>query len=304
MTLSYSGIVNYGKSTLPAVEAWSTNINIVRDPPRAVMTRNVDRVGDTSEILATLASSEDRYCENINYYARGLNPMVSVSYGEAATVGNTSGNGEAYLPYRVMRDGAFRPPVWRQEDLFPLSRLPRNWTTVEPRPFSVDYSRRVMNCGTCETTREVKNDLLKVSCETKKIIAAEPQLTAPQAKYMIKNPLAPGTDTNKSCCRVSTLQDAPDMGLKNNWPMTSVPSTERVFNERAVVFNNVKLDSNHPTASGCTNPNGAIFQYTIPENDVDRILPQRLWMGSYDCRPEMPAMMPTDRQFAKLQKVR
>ncbi len=335
MAFSYSGIVNYGKSTLPSVESWNTNMNIIKDPPKAIMTRVIDRVGDTSEILATLADSGDRYCENINYYARSINPMVAVSYGESNTIANSTSlaNGEAFLPYRVVRDGAFRPPIYRQEDLFPLSRLPRNWTTVDARPFAVDFSKRVMNCGTCETTKEVKNNLLHVSCETRKTIAADPQLTAPQTRYMLKDPLAPGTDTNRSCCRVATLQDAPDRIYKSNHPTTSCSSnasalveTPIVFNniklkpnhpdtagcssnarslvETPIVLNNIRLKPNHPIAAGCTNPNGAVFDYTIPENDLDRILPKRLPMGAYECKPQMIARIPTDRQFAQLQKVR
>ena len=33
MSLSYSGLVNHGKLTLPSVDTWGTNMNILRDPP-------------------------------------------------------------------------------------------------------------------------------------------------------------------------------------------------------------------------------------------------------------------------------
>jgi hypothetical protein len=228
MSISYSGLVNYGKATLPAVESWGANKNVVRDPPRAVMTRRVDRVGDTSDILATVADSGDRYCEAINYYARDVNPFVSVSYGEAGNSGAVANGGrlaggEPFMPYRVVRDGAFRPPVWRQEDVLPLSRLPRNWTTCDARPFQVNYARRALNCGTAEETREVHDDLRRASCETAKTIAAYPQLTAPPlTTYMLKDPLAPGTaETNKcwyaygrepSDHELPTLRDAMRVG--------------------------------------------------------------------------------------------
>jgi hypothetical protein len=209
MSISYSGLVNYGKATLPAIEAWSTNNNVVRDPPRSIMTRRIERVGDTSDILATVADSADRYCENINYYARDVNPFVSVSYGEAGSHGTAGAfgsdsrrlaGGEPFMPYRIIRDGAFRPPIWRQEDVLPLSRLPRNWTTCEARPFLVNYSQRALNCGTAAETREVHEELRKASCETARTISAYPQLTAPPlTTYMVKDPLAPGTaETNKS----------------------------------------------------------------------------------------------------------
>lgn len=262
MSLSYSAIVNYGKVTLPSVEAWSTNANIMRDPPRSIMTRKKDRVGDTSAITQTIADSGDRYCEAISYYAKGNNPMVSVSYGEAKGE-NSGGSSEAFLPYRVIRDGAFRPPILRQEDVLPLSRLPRNWTTCETRPFEIDYSKRVMNCGTAESTKEVKNQLLKTSCETAKRIAEEPRLTAPRPMYMLKDPLAPGLVEVNKCC-----------------PMIETPIAHQKYD----------LKSNHPVASGCTNLNGAIFEYTTPEVDYKRVLPGNISYGSYDCRPSKPQL--------------
>ena len=82
MALSYSGIVNYGKVTLPSVESWGTNMNILKDPPKSVHTRKIDKVGETSAITTSIDESGDRFCEAINYYARGQNPMVSVSYGQ------------------------------------------------------------------------------------------------------------------------------------------------------------------------------------------------------------------------------
>ena len=50
--LSYSGIVGYGKVTLPSVESWGTNMNILQDPPKSIVTRRIDRVGETSSITS------------------------------------------------------------------------------------------------------------------------------------------------------------------------------------------------------------------------------------------------------------
>ena len=59
-------------------------------------------------------------------------------YGSSNIPGSNNmsagGRTQAYLPYRVMRDGAFRPPVVTQADLLPLSRLPRIWTTAFTKP--------------------------------------------------------------------------------------------------------------------------------------------------------------------------
>src|SRR5580658_1863785 len=328
--LSYSGLVNYGKATLPSVESWSTNNNIIRDPPRAVMTRRKDRVGDTSQILATLAESDDRFCEAINYYARGVNPMVSVTYGEGQTKQTTSDRGQAFLPYRVVRDGAFRPPIQRQEDLLPLSRLPRNWTTVEPRPFEVDYTKRMFDCGTAETTQQVKNELLKKACETRQIIAADPDLTAPAVttqqvknellkkacetrqiiaadpdltapavKYMLKDPLAPGTMSNPSDTRFDLIAERPPIVLGETRPNASGRTNAFVVNEIPIVMNNVNLDRNHPLAVGFTNKSGPIFDVRLTEAEYDRLLP-RAQRGHYEGRPSIPAIAFSTNMIPKL----
>ena len=61
MALSYSGIVNYGKVTLPSVESWGTNMNILKDPPKSVHTRKIDKVGETSAITTSIDESGDRF---------------------------------------------------------------------------------------------------------------------------------------------------------------------------------------------------------------------------------------------------
>ena len=132
MELSYSGLTNYGRVTLPSVESWGTNMNILRDPPKSVMTRRIDKVGETSSITQMIDDSGNRACEAIQVYARGVNPCVSVSYNN---YGNNGGGGQsgsltglsnpiagtgrqAKLPYTIMKDGAFRPPVLTQEGHF------------------------------------------------------------------------------------------------------------------------------------------------------------------------------------------
>ena len=48
---SYSSIVNNGKVTLPSVDTWGTNMNIIRDPPKSIMTRRRDKVGENNDML-------------------------------------------------------------------------------------------------------------------------------------------------------------------------------------------------------------------------------------------------------------
>jgi len=218
MSFSYSGLTNYGKVTLPSAEGWGGSMNILRDPPKSIHTRRIDKVGQTSDITAMVDDSGNRVCEGINVYARGVNPMVSVSYNN---VGNNGGQGsgavyggsnipgsnnmlaggrtQAYLPYRVMRDGAFRPPVVTQADLLPLSRLPRIWTTAFTKPGFVDFSKKMMSCGTAETTKEVKNSLLKASVRPTATYKIETPLKEPfEVKYVIQPSLKKSYTAPKS----------------------------------------------------------------------------------------------------------
>jgi hypothetical protein len=141
--------------TLPSVSDWSTDCNIIRDPPRSITTHRKDRIGDTSYITEVVDGSVDRANEYITVYSRGVNPMVSVSYdnngNNAGANGNNGGmtngknliaqNQQTKLPYRIMLDGAFIPPVRTEYDLLPLSRLPRVWFGALSQPGFTDYSK-------------------------------------------------------------------------------------------------------------------------------------------------------------------
>jgi len=147
MAFSYSGLTNYGTVTLPSVEGWGTSMNIIRDPPKSVMTRRKDKVGDTIDISQLIGESGDRISENINVFSRGVNPSVSVSYnnvgGSASGSTVIGGQTQSRLPYPIMKDGAFRPPIRRQEELLPLSRLPRLATKVVSNPGCRDDNKKM-----------------------------------------------------------------------------------------------------------------------------------------------------------------
>lgn len=151
MALTYSGIVGYkGKTILPSVESWSTNNNILRDPPRSITTRRIDKVSDNSFLTQEIEGSADRIAENILAYPRGVNPMVGVSFGNYGSNGGI-GLGQALLyrgqqsklPYRIADRGAFRPPILTPVDLLPLSRMPRRITKINPIISNPDFTRRV-----------------------------------------------------------------------------------------------------------------------------------------------------------------
>ena len=57
--------------TLGSVEGWGTNLNIVRDPPKGIFTRRVDKVGDAqASTERILDSGDDRFYEGVSVYAR------------------------------------------------------------------------------------------------------------------------------------------------------------------------------------------------------------------------------------------
>lgn len=89
------------------------------------------------DVTFMIRNDDSRINEGISYLARGVNPMVDVSYS------NYGGNGAkltsmptptATNPYKVVKDGAFRPPIMTQEDLLPLSRMRRPETTATTNP--------------------------------------------------------------------------------------------------------------------------------------------------------------------------
>ena len=179
--LSYSGLVNYGVATLPSVETWGTNMNILRDPPKAVMTRRIDKVGETSSLTEELDMATDRSCEYILQYPRGINPMVSVSYqnnggtnGGANQSGSLTGlsqnfttirngaSGQAKLPDNIINEGAYRPPIKTQEQLLPISRQNRVFMSVDSATTFNDFSKLISCPRAAEDTPEVKNQRLKI----------------------------------------------------------------------------------------------------------------------------------------------
>jgi hypothetical protein len=147
-------------ATLPSVEGFNGTINILRDPPKSIFTKRNDKVGQTMGIISDIDDSGDRMNEAIKVYARGVNPMVSVSYdnnsnnagsftragsygqGNNISQGHHQGTRQAFLPYRIADKGAFRPPIRSPFDLLPLSRQPRVWFEALTKPGFVDYSKQ------------------------------------------------------------------------------------------------------------------------------------------------------------------
>jgi hypothetical protein len=206
MSISYSGIIGYGKATLPSVESWGTNMNILRDPHKSITTRRIDKVGETSSLTQMIDESGDRGCEGISVYARGVNPFVSVDYGNSGNNGGqrsgfggtagsnigSSGNsihgGQAYLPYTVNKDGAFRPPIQSPFDLLPLSRQRRGNTETYTNKGLIDFSKKLRCPG--GNYREVKKTTITASVRPTATYKMNTTIIEPfEVKYVIKNPL-------------------------------------------------------------------------------------------------------------------
>jgi hypothetical protein len=208
--ISYSALTSYGKATLPSVEVWNGNFDIIKDPPSGIHTRRIIKVGDNNDLLERNDDSGARINEMINVYARGNNPMVTVQYSNHGNTGSglmgisggTSGSnmsslftegGGGKLPYRVMDNGAFRPPILRQEDLLPLSRMPRGCASVTSKRCRVDQTKRITP-DVVEYFKEVHKAPLKVAAQSQKSFRKE---TPPETPSNI------GLMINSNALRVS-----------------------------------------------------------------------------------------------------
>jgi len=194
MSISYSGIIGHGsgKATLPSVDSWGNNMNILRDPPKSVQTRQYNNhILMTSEITQMIQDSGDRVNEAIIVYPRGVNQMVDVSYdnyvnkggqrrGNKNSVGlvdnSTNSGKQSYLPYRIMQGGAFRPPTRDQRELLPLSRLPRAWTSSYTQPGFADFTKKLQTPSPNEKGTKKSEDVLRWSIR-------------PTTTYKIETPL-------------------------------------------------------------------------------------------------------------------
>jgi hypothetical protein len=107
-------------------------INILRDPYKSIHTRKYEPV-DAKDVVNNIRESADRLSENIRLYPTGVNPSVSISYsnsGGGSRLHSIRGIDQSTNPYKVGKAGAFRSPMYRLEDLLPLSRQKRPNTDV------------------------------------------------------------------------------------------------------------------------------------------------------------------------------
>lgn len=241
--------------TLPSVDCGLGSINILKDPPRSIVTTYKPKVGDTSQITEAIDNSGDRVCEAINVYSRGINPMVSCDYGNSGTNGgqvrfrygaNQPGainSGASYLPYRVNRDSAFRPPIQTQYDLLPLSRLPRLVTRA-----STNYGSELTNIVNYLT--KCKTDMKSIK---EKLLQA---ISVPVATFNIERPQPRSTlgeirkDLAKACAtaNVSATVERP---------------------QEATTCGNIQAKTNYSVDSNMNQQKYHIGLNTVPERGVN-----------------------------------
>jgi hypothetical protein len=180
--------------TLPSVESWGTNNNIIKDPPKSLFTRRIDKVGQTQMINEEVDGSGDRICEGINVYARGVNPFTAVEYsnnsnnaGIKGSITNISSNSQASLPYKVMREGVFRPPVQNPRDLLPLSRQPRLLTSQLANPGFVNFSK---GRACPDKFRQIKPEVLQTCARPTAVFNLEKPIEPFSVNYsIVDNPI-------------------------------------------------------------------------------------------------------------------
>ncbi len=200
MSITFSGLTTYGKVTLPSIEGGLGTMKIVKDPPKSIHTRKIDKVGDSNQLLDDIDCGSDRACEAIKLFARGVDPMKCVNYSNAGVssgqgscvsgnFGKTIGKGSGgKLPVRIMNDGAFRPPIMTQEQLMPLSRQPRLATSCITNPEAIDYSIR----NTCneDYKRAVKQEVIQTNIRPTAIYRVEKPIKQHfTANYILDDPL-------------------------------------------------------------------------------------------------------------------
>jgi hypothetical protein len=192
--LSFSSLRSHPKVTLPSVDnGWLINSSIIKDPPRSITTRRIDKVGQTQMIEEMIEDNGSRICGTIMKFPRGVNPaseytepiennVKSPNYN--STIRDNSNNplqlrtdpgyafqsqfgrgSGGYLARRLMMyGGAFRPPIMTQEQLLPLSRQPRLRTSCVTHPEKINYRS---TCGqtNLDYSKHIKEYALQPNCE-------------------------------------------------------------------------------------------------------------------------------------------
>lgn len=259
MSISYNAIVgNKQKVSFPSVDEWYLNSNILKDPPKSIMTRRIDKVNEDGSLNEMLYDSGDRFAENLNVYARGVNPMVSVQYSNA--------NGAPVKqPYRILNEGAFRPPQLRQEQLLPLSRLPRNTTQAITNKEFKNYSSKV----TCSDTNKYfrQNVLRGIIAPTKYVKIAMPVKEHFEVSHVIQNPTIATATTNPSS--LENIQIQPSIPVRQKDTLHSAHITNQSGqNGHTYMHDDIQLSRNLPATSTSASKSALSNATVDPDNEL------------------------------------
>ncbi len=286
MALSYSAIIGRGKFNLPSVESWNTNNNIIRDPPRSIVAPRRDKVGSNSAITEEIEMSRDRIAECILAYPRGVNPMVGVSYNGSGNAGIHAGQSlfnpgqQAKLSYRVMMNGAFRPPILAPVDLLPLSRMPRLVTKVNCAVNRPDYQKKL----SCEAQKNTyKKVILNVPCEGRKIVNVRHPSQLEDRRHLNtrKNPIAHNIVSGKSCSGQGNEREARGLINTTTKHVLAAQAMANPYQRREMPGAGINVNSlmNHvkPVLAGEISgaksaPKGAIIAPAMVKGHHDRLL--------------------------------
>ncbi len=233
--VTYDGIYPKRMTTLPSVETWGNNMNILKDPPKSIHTYKKDKISDVQRLIHDQEEASDRICEMINVYPRGQNPFVNVQYSNSGTAGGqnrqigssgsvssggsaftgntsvgigTSGIGGVKLPYGVMTDGDFRPPVRSQYDELPLSRLPRAWTYATTNKGG---KKKLLDSTNCSDEKTYNQAIKK--CDNLPVNRGGPSYVykvdkAPQREtYNVKNTIKDSIHNNVNTIKTGEIRD-------------------------------------------------------------------------------------------------
>lgn len=247
--------------TLPSIEGGLGTLNILRDPPRGIHTRYIEKVSDTNQLVKTIDASGDRICEAINKFARGIDPMVSVSYSNNGTNGgqmrDTWGSGkqgiasigQSYYPHRIMRDGEFRPPIIPPQSLLPLSRQPRLPESYQTNAGSeLTVVQNLSSCANTDTMKHIRKELLQMCLQPKSIFNIEQ------------------TPTETVDVKYSIQSDKPNVVAETNlYDPTTVVNSEPKYPERGIVENKRTIPIHTNTNDMSMEP---VFRNDGPEKGV------------------------------------
>ena len=271
--ISYDMVYPRRTATLPSVESWGTNMNILKDPPKSIQTRKKDKVGDTQEYTLMLQASGDRIAENIQVYPRGINPMVSVNYGNQGTSGGQNrqsgsstgtislnrfnkGNNSVgtKMPYTIQN---FRPPVLTGFDLLPLSRLPRVWNYAFANPSMPNFINQ-SDCYDTSWKKSLKSEVLQSSARPTAVYQIEKPLQSFKIDHAITNRLkTSGKSGLRFLDRSEQNVQIPNYNLDSNYDQVNA-RINKGLRQRTIDNTNVNTKSrtidNKITANARVNP--------------------------------------------------